>query len=51
MTTERLDESLMRDNLKDLFQGYLYNCQTFSERCMVEKIYSDVFEQINESYR
>ena len=51
MTAKQLDEYLMRDNLKDLFQGYLYTCETFSERCMVEKIYSDVFEQIKDSYR
>ncbi len=51
MTEKQLDVVLMRDNLKDLFNGYLYSCKTFSELCIVEKIMKDVFNEINESYR
>lgn len=51
MTEKRIDERLLADNLKDLFQGYLFTARTFTEQCIVEKIWGDVFKEIEDSYR
>lgn len=52
MTEKRFDVGLLKDNLKDLFQEYRYTCRdSFTETCIVEKIYADVWKEINDSYR
>ena len=48
---KQLDDVLLRDNIKDLFDGYRYLSKTFTEKCIVDKIWMDVVNAINDSYR
>ena len=48
---KQLDDVLLRDNIKDLFDGYRYISKTFTEKCIVDKIWMDIVNAINDSYR
>lgn len=48
---KRLDDTLLRDNIKDLFKEYRHFSKTFTEKCIIDKIWMDVVNAINDSYR
>ena len=50
MTEKQLNDKLLADNIRDLFEGYLFTAKTFTERCIVEKIWRDILNEIKNSY-
>ena len=48
---KELDIQLLSDNLKELFDSYYFHHNTFSERCIIEKIQRDVYDTIKKSCR
>lgn len=48
---KQFDELLLKDNLKDLFEEYRYSSKTFTEKCIVDKIWMDIINAVNDSYR